>query len=264
MKKAGHAAKVWRLELRRRECDAPNPKETVVPPVAGRPPSPARRPRRLAPLPASPAAGRPQLPDSRLGAARCDKRVAGPAASSPTPGPIRLLLAIGEYEENRLPEAERHDFVKALLKAYRDEPDPGVRGAGEWVLQHWGHRARLSEVLVELQKSVADAKPDPARRWWVNSCGQTFVRIAAPVEFMMGSPESEMGRKENETYHRQRIARPYAIATKEVTVEEYLRFDPKFRPAHLGLLRQPQWAVVNMTGSSAASLPLAERTGRHR
>ena len=158
-----------------------------------------------------------------------------------------LLLAIGEYPQTRLPDAERQAFVKALLQAYRDEPDPGVRAAGEWVLRHWGHDARLAEVLAELKKSPGDARTEPPRRWWVNAQGQTFIRIDGPAEFMMGSPESEPGRKENEVYHRQRIARSYAIASKEVTVEQYLRFDAKYHPAHATLLREPRKPVVNVT-----------------
>lgn len=43
-------------------------------------------------------------------------------------------------------------------------------------------------------------------------------------EFMMGSPPSERGRSEEETQHRVRIPRTYAMATTEVTNEQFGRF----------------------------------------
>jgi len=43
-------------------------------------------------------------------------------------------------------------------------------------------------------------------------------------EFMMGSPLSERGRSPEETQHRVRIPRTYAIATTEVTNEQFARF----------------------------------------
>ena len=62
------------------------------------------------------------------------------------------------------------------------------------------------------------------RRWYVNSEGQTLAVIEGPVEFRMGSPLSEPDRILGETPHRQPINRRFAIATKEVTVEQYQRF----------------------------------------
>ena len=43
-------------------------------------------------------------------------------------------------------------------------------------------------------------------------------------EFMMGSPVNERGRSREETLHRVRIPRRYAIATTEVTNEQFARF----------------------------------------
>ena len=62
------------------------------------------------------------------------------------------------------------------------------------------------------------------RRWFVNSRRQTFVKIEGPVEFRMGSPENEPDRSYNETPDRRVISHRFAIATKEVTVEQYQEF----------------------------------------
>ncbi len=63
------------------------------------------------------------------------------------------------------------------------------------------------------------------RRWFVNGQGQTFAVIDGPVEFRMGSPSTETERiPEIEPPRRIRIPRRYAIAAKEVTVEQFQRF----------------------------------------
>ena len=63
------------------------------------------------------------------------------------------------------------------------------------------------------------------RRWFVNGQGQTFAVIEGPVEFRMGSPPTEPERiAGNETPRRMVIPRRFAIAAKEVTVEQFQRF----------------------------------------
>jgi formylglycine-generating enzyme required for sulfatase activity len=53
--------------------------------------------------------------------------------------------------------------------------------------------------------------------------GHTMVVIRG-AEFTMGSPDSERGRAEDEIAHRVRIPRTYAVATAEVTNEQFARF----------------------------------------
>ena len=62
------------------------------------------------------------------------------------------------------------------------------------------------------------------RRWYVNSQGQTFAVIEGPVEFSMGSPADRAGSDSYEILHLRLIPRRFAIATKEVTVEQYQVF----------------------------------------
>ena len=54
------------------------------------------------------------------------------------------------------------------------------------------------------------------RGWYINSQGQTMVIVRGPVEFDMGEGKSQ---------HRERIGHSFAIATKEVTVEQFQRFE---------------------------------------
>jgi formylglycine-generating enzyme required for sulfatase activity len=56
-----------------------------------------------------------------------------------------------------------------------------------------------------------------------------MIIIPGPVEFVMGSPETEEGRTADERQRRRRIGRTFAIASKEVTVEEFDRFAREVR-----------------------------------
>jgi formylglycine-generating enzyme required for sulfatase activity len=63
------------------------------------------------------------------------------------------------------------------------------------------------------------------RRWYVNGQGQTFAVIEGPVEFRMGSPPTEAERTpRGEPLLRVAIPRRFAIADREVTIEQFQRF----------------------------------------
>src|SRR5262249_28788229 len=101
---------------------------------------------------------------------------------------------------------------------------------------------------------------DPGqRRWSVNSQGQTFAIIEAPVEFRMGSPLTEPQRDFWERPHRRVIPRRFAIATKEVSVEQSHRFSketPQFQPDGPGLEEyspKPNGAMVGVNWFAAAA-----------
>ena len=138
-----------------------------------------------------------------------------------------LILAIGTYGTEGLSSGEREPLTTKLLDLYRNDPDSGVHGAAAWTLRQWKQQAKLQAADAELmkRKDLAD------RRWFVNSQGQTFAVIEGPVEFQMGSPSSEPERVAKENLHRLRIPRRFAIADREVTVEQYQRFlkeNPQF------------------------------------
>ena len=132
-----------------------------------------------------------------------------------------LILALGTYGTEGLSPGEREPLTGKLLDLYRNDPDAGIHGAAEWTLRQWKQQEKLKELDAELMK----LKDRGDRRWYVNSQGQTFAVIEGPVEFRMGSPPTEPERfAENETPHRRIIPRRFAIAAKEVTVEQYQEF----------------------------------------
>ena len=132
-----------------------------------------------------------------------------------------LILSLGEFGDKDWPAGGRHNFLLRLLQLYRDDPDPGIHGAAEWVLRQW----QAADQLKEIDKGLATGKVEGKRQWYVNHQGQTMVVIPGPVEFRMGSPLTEGSRSPGEHQHLKRINRTFAIATKAVTVAQFLRFD---------------------------------------
>jgi formylglycine-generating enzyme required for sulfatase activity/tRNA A-37 threonylcarbamoyl transferase component Bud32 len=154
-----------------------------------------------------------------------------------------LLIALGDFPVSPVWVDGREGLAKELLRLYREHPDPGLHGAIDWLLrQRWGKAEELegidaamkaqarASVLPWLAGAAASGIP-PAhgghgRDWYVNGKGQTYAVVQGPKEFTFGSPATESGRYADEMAHRERIGRSFAIATKEVTVEQFLRFRP--------------------------------------
>jgi formylglycine-generating enzyme required for sulfatase activity len=137
-----------------------------------------------------------------------------------------LLLSLGNFSEAPLPPAARQALVLRLLRLYRDDPDPGLHAAAEWLLRRWGQAGELRRADQELaRRGQPPGEGEGGRRWRVTPEGHTLVVFPGPITFWMGSPASEPDRvPENEPLHRRRIPRSFALATKEVTVEQFQRF----------------------------------------
>ena len=129
-----------------------------------------------------------------------------------------LVLSLGEFGEAALTPGERDSLMGKLRETYRNDPDPGLHAAAEWLLRQWKQDQWLKQVeqewakdnkqrqqrLQSIGKELAKAKAKS--QWYVNGQGRTMVVIPGPVEFLMGSPTSESGRiAENEPLHRRRI-----------------------------------------------------------
>jgi eukaryotic-like serine/threonine-protein kinase len=135
-----------------------------------------------------------------------------------------FILSLGEYEVGRLSTPEQNAWTKKLIDLYRNDPDPGIHGASEWLLRQWRNENQIQGIDEELRKlplptlrtdqGEASSKGN-VRGWCVNSQGQTMVVVRGPVEFQMG---------ESQNRHRERIGHSFAIACKEVTVEQFETF----------------------------------------
>jgi formylglycine-generating enzyme required for sulfatase activity/tetratricopeptide (TPR) repeat protein len=72
-----------------------------------------------------------------------------------------LILALGEYTAEQMPVDLRQRLVPRLLAWYRDDPDPGIHGAIDWLLRHaregpadrplaWGQTRALQQIDEDL------------------------------------------------------------------------------------------------------------------
>jgi formylglycine-generating enzyme required for sulfatase activity len=160
-----------------------------------------------------------------------------------------LLVALGDFPPETVPAAEKNALTARLLVSYREHPDPGLHGAIDWLLrQKWGKGNELAAIDLALAREarmrvlaralagiggipIEPLLPPPpvarGRDWFINGEGQTFAVVRPPVEFTMGSPPAEPDRDaRREPAHKKRITRTFALATREVTVAEFLRFRP--------------------------------------
>ena len=165
-----------------------------------------------------------------------------------------LILALGEYPADRLPEAERNRLVEALARSFRAEGDPGLHSAIDWLLRvRWGEASRL--------EPIEEQGPVPADRdWFVDRQGQTLAILRGPIEGVVGSPENEFARSPREVRHAVRIDRTVAIGTREVTARQYAGFladNPELAPlTPIGNLPR-----TGRCSGSTSSTPSASATG---
>jgi formylglycine-generating enzyme required for sulfatase activity len=123
-----------------------------------------------------------------------------------------VLLALAGFDQQQLLPAEREALAPRLLEWYRDGPDPGTHGAAGWLLRHWGQQEKVEGIDREL--ATGQVKGD--RQWYVNRQGQTMM-LVPPGEFENDSAGPDKRVKV-------RVERRFALAAREVTVAEFLRF----------------------------------------
>jgi len=128
-------------------------------------------------------------------------------------------LALGEYNGGWSTEA-RGQLESELLTIFRNDLDPGIHSAAEWLLRRWGKADSIRRIIDEL----AGLEPRAGFGWFVSKQRHTFSIVTGPVVFKSGSPSHELGRFWNEPPHPKRINRSFAIATNEVTMVQFERF----------------------------------------
>jgi serine/threonine protein kinase/formylglycine-generating enzyme required for sulfatase activity len=167
-----------------------------------------------------------------------------------------LILSLGaeEFGEKAWTLEGKKRLAQQLHELYRTAADPGLHAAAEWLLRQWKEVAWLQDTdaawakdkeqrekwLEEIKEVLAREGATAPPRWYVTGQGQTVVVIPGPVKFLMGSPSREVGREGGpegtiEMQHQKRIGRSFAIATKTVTVDQFLRFrkDHEYRKEYV-------------------------------
>lgn len=152
-----------------------------------------------------------------------------------------LILALGQYKRQELPEAQGTTLIAKLKSDYSQGLEPGIRSATEWLLRTWGQGSAIREIDLQLveqafaedengvRRGVDTASglfksiDDSQRRWFVHPRGLTFAVFDAH-DSEMGSPPDEDRRAGGENQHTLRINRRLAFATKEVTRQQWQAF----------------------------------------
>jgi serine/threonine protein kinase/formylglycine-generating enzyme required for sulfatase activity len=125
-----------------------------------------------------------------------------------------LILALGGFDAARLSTDLRKTVLDDLDRLYGHDPDPGVHSASAWTLRQYQAQDHIRYLDAELSNPTkANDKEHP--RWFMNSRGQTFVVVDGPVEYLMD---------EGERARTVRIVRRFAVATHEVTLEQFQKF----------------------------------------
>jgi formylglycine-generating enzyme required for sulfatase activity len=138
-----------------------------------------------------------------------------------------LILALGTYLPEEVAVTPREKLIATLRDWYQKDADAGLHAAAEWTLRQWKQQDTFCQIDAEL--ATSDQGPDkdngqPSRGWYINTQGQTMVILKAD-SFLMGSPETEADREADEVLHQRKIGRSLAIASKEVTREQFSRLE---------------------------------------
>jgi len=155
-----------------------------------------------------------------------------------------IILALGEYTEQQLPQIVRSEAIALTTDLRNTTADAGVHSSATWLLRRW-----QSEGL-ETVGEDADLDSSAPRSWYLAADGQQMVVIPAPGTIVTGSPETEPLRSHNELQSTALIDYDFAICVTEVTVgqfHEYVR-------GSLSLARNADWdAPARVTWAQAAA-----------
>jgi serine/threonine protein kinase/formylglycine-generating enzyme required for sulfatase activity len=149
-------------------------------------------------------------------------------------------LALGNMDPTLLSSGDRSQLLSMLQELHVSHPDSGVHGATHWLLKTWRFQP------------ASPQGENAARRWLADPQAGGMAIISGPSTFKMGSPEEEPFHQGFEELHTRRVNHTFAIAMREVTVEEYLRF----RNAHAinrKIAPDPQCPAHEMTWFDAAA-----------
>ena len=131
------------------------------------------------------------------------------------------------------------------MDAFRADPDPGIHSATELLLRKWGQHDRVDS----LAEGLKGVNPKAGHRWYISREGHTMVVIdprGDDVGLSCGRP----------------IDRVFEMATKEVSVRQFLRFrsQPDYSPEHSP---EPDCPINVVTWYAAAAYCrwLSEREG---
>ena len=100
----------------------------------------------------------------------------GPAERYPRNARYALLLALGEFSLEEIPDTRRETLLKQLGDWYRNDPSSGVHGAAGWLLRQWGR----AEVVRKVDQTALPYSP--GREWFTLAIAVTPAAPPKPHE----------------------------------------------------------------------------------
>jgi serine/threonine protein kinase/formylglycine-generating enzyme required for sulfatase activity len=137
-----------------------------------------------------------------------------------------LVLILGGIPAELRSPSWADPAMARLLDLFRNDPDRGIHSAAEWAIGRWG----LGDRIGEAAKRLATLTGREGFSWYITKTGHTMARIPGPVTFRMGASDRDEVHDRDEAAHMQRIPRGFDIATKEVTIEQFLKSGLASRP----------------------------------
>jgi serine/threonine protein kinase/formylglycine-generating enzyme required for sulfatase activity len=188
----------------------------------------------------------------RLAASTLTTRVLLDRLSRPGIDPVErqaLLLAGAEMRQAALAAPVRAGLIARARRLYVEDPDPGVHSAAELLLRRWGEAEIMKRADSEL---LSSASSDAGRRWQLGPNGHTFAILPGPLQFRMGAPPEQPPLYGSPSLHFRKIDRSLLVATKEVTLEQFQRFNAQHHnDSRYG--DDPQCAAIHVSWFSAAA-----------
>ena len=103
-----------------------------------------------------------------------------------------LLLSLGEYSLEEIPQSREVALLEQLAGWYRHDPSSGVHGATGWLLRHWGQ----AEVVRQVDQTAVPYATD--REWFTLAIRVMPTAETEPADENAGS-KSEPGKPAEST-----------------------------------------------------------------
>jgi formylglycine-generating enzyme required for sulfatase activity len=96
------------------------------------------------------------------------------------------------------------------------------------------NKAFSQQLDIRLRPLTAPSTPETAdKKRIITAAGHEMIRLE-PAVFMLGASQREPGRRANEQLRQVEISRPFYLAVREVTNDQFRRFKPEHRSGRVG------------------------------
>ncbi|MFC1757281.1 SUMF1/EgtB/PvdO family nonheme iron enzyme [Planctomycetota bacterium] len=161
-----------------------------------------------------------------------------------------LLLVLSRFDRDSITNHQRETVINLARRWFVDDSDFRVHGAARCFLTSWGKRKDLQR----LHELISSKDRCGQGGWFVDRVsGITMVRVDV-VDFMMGTRNPPY---QAERQHRRNINRSIALATTEISFEQFQNFVRDSKPNDFNRIAEPPHTLdspqTNLTWHHAAS-----------